>query len=305
MLMLTPRDRASDDSSRQRSRAKRKTAVSTASRCCGNPATRDPRRSSSGSDSWRLGRPPTAISSERSPCRAVKPAGGPSERTGPGLGPSGARESVRQRAHALRRGRPGSTAAQRGLARTRASPMGNGVPAANTALARAHHKARSPQRLRTLSPVAGGGVIGTARRLALDLVLPHSDRDFPLDTLLINLLGSCALGCLAATFLAHHTSPDWLRPGLSTGVIGSFTTFSAVPASLLTLVRNGEKGGATLYLAASLCGGLVAAVLGHEIGARLRGYADDEAERRPVLLRPPSSRRCSAPGLRGPLDATS
>src|SRR6218665_3917379 len=195
MLMLTPRDRASDDSSRQRSRAKRKTAVSTASRCCGNPATRDPRRSSSASDSCRLGRPPTAISSERSPCRAVKPAGGPSERTGLDLGPSGARGSVRQRAHALRRGRPVSTAA-------------------NTGLTRAHHKGRYPQRMRTLFAVAVGGVIGTALRLALDLVLPHSDRDFPLDTLLINLLGSCALGCLAATFLAHHTSPDWLRTGL-------------------------------------------------------------------------------------------
>src|SRR6218665_2355142 len=200
MLMLTPRDRASDDSSRQRSRAKRKTAVSTASRCCGNPATRDPRRSSSASDSCRLGRPPTATSSERSPCRAVKPAGGPSERAGAGLAPSGARESVRQRARALRRGRPVSTAAHRGLARTRASPLVNVVPAANTGLTRAHHKGRYPQRMRTLFAVAVGGVIGTALRLALDLVLPHSDRDFPLDTLLINLLGSCALGCLAATF---------------------------------------------------------------------------------------------------------
>jgi len=133
--------------------------------------------------------------------------------------------------------------------------------------------------MRTLFAVAVGGVIGTALRLALDLVLPHSDRDFPLDTLLINLLGSCALGCLAATFLAHHTSPDWLRTGLSTGVIGSFTTLSAVAVSLVTLVRNGESGVATLYLAASLCGGLGAAVLGHAIGARLRGYADDEAER--------------------------
>ena len=121
----------------------------------------------------------------------------------------------------------------------------------------------------TVVAVLLGGLIGTGLRLGFDALLPHDPQQFPVSTLLINLLGSFALGLLVAR--VWPTAPPWLRFGLGTGVLGSFTTFSAVMASLLTLTPASPLL-ALAYLAASLIGGLGAAALGLRAG-RIRPAA--------------------------------
>ena len=107
-----------------------------------------------------------------------------------------------------------------------------------------------------------GGLAGTALRLGIDALLPHGAGEFPLSTLLINVAGSFVLGLLVAR--VWRSAPDWARLGLGTGLLGSFTTFSAVMVSLVSLAGNPLLGAA--YLAASLVGGLGAAALGLRLG---------------------------------------
>ncbi|MGE3192257.1 MAG: CrcB family protein [Microbacteriaceae bacterium] len=117
-----------------------------------------------------------------------------------------------------------------------------------------------------LLAVFAGGLIGAGLRLGIDALLPHTaPGSFPWSTLLINVAGSFALGLLVAR--VWPTAPGWLRYGLGTGLLGAFTTFSAVVISLIQLF--GEYPAiAALYLLASLVLGLGAAGLGLRLGHR-------------------------------------
>ena len=123
---------------------------------------------------------------------------------------------------------------------------------------------------REMAAVAAGGVVGTGLRLSLDTVIPHTDTEFPLSTLLVNVVGSFALGALVATVWRWSSTPNWLKLALGTGMIGSFTTFSALIASLVTEAHRGLWILAVLYLALSLVLGFGAALLGLSIGRRPR-----------------------------------
>lgn len=84
----------------------------------------------------------------------------------------------------------------------------------------------------------------------------------------MNVLGSFVLGLLVAR--VWPTAPSWLKAGLGSGLLGSFTTFSAVAVSLVSLVHADQWMPALAYLAASLILGLGAAWLGLHLGANRR-----------------------------------
>jgi CrcB protein len=117
-----------------------------------------------------------------------------------------------------------------------------------------------------LLAVVAGGLLGTGLRLGVDALLPHGDTGFPWSTLLVNIAGSFALGLLVAR--VWPTAPAWLRFGLGTGVLGSFTTFSALVASVLTLAQDGQLILGTAYLLVTLGAGIGAAAAGLRIGRR-------------------------------------
>jgi len=128
--------------------------------------------------------------------------------------------------------------------------------------------------------VAGGAVIGTAARYGLDLLIPHRLDQFPWSTFAINVVGSFALGWLAAA--VWDRVPDWVRAGLGAGLLGSFTTFSAVMISAIAIAEGGELVGgagslepgdfglAALVVLADVVAGLIAALIGTILGRRGR-----------------------------------
>ena len=118
-----------------------------------------------------------------------------------------------------------------------------------------------------------GGLAGTALRLGADALLPHGPAEFPFSTLIANVAGSFALAVLVAR--VWPTAPNWLRAGLGPGLLGSFTTFSALVASLLAMAQAGDAWLALVYLLAGLGGGLAAAWLGLQTG---RGTAPSRPE---------------------------
>lgn len=125
-----------------------------------------------------------------------------------------------------------------------------------------------------VAAVALGGIAGTGLRIALDALIPHTDTTFPWSTLLINVVGSFALGLLVAR--VWPIAPAWLRAGLGAGLLGSFTTFSAFAVSLVTLTRAGLGWIAVAYLVVSVAAGLAAAAIGLRLGRRPGPLVPDE-----------------------------
>ncbi|KQO97761.1 fluoride efflux transporter FluC [Leifsonia sp. Leaf264] len=122
---------------------------------------------------------------------------------------------------------------------------------------------------RDLLAVFIGGIVGTGLRLSIDAALPHSTAQFPWSTLIINVTGALVLGLLVGALWKRPGLPHWVRAGLGAGVLGSFTTFSAVMVSVVGMSAADAVGAASVYLVASLVLGLAAAFAGLRVGSTL------------------------------------
>jgi len=85
-------------------------------------------------------------------------------------------------------------------------------------------------------------------------------------TVVVNLVGSLLLGFLVARLWRLPSTPAWLKVGLGTGLLGSFTTFSAVAVNVVDAVSLGNIGVALAVLGLSLVGGIAAAWAGLLLG---------------------------------------
>lgn len=119
---------------------------------------------------------------------------------------------------------------------------------------------------RDVAAVLFGGMLGTGLRLMIDVAVPHDPTALPWPTLAVNVAGSFLLAVAVSTLWTHRGTPSWLRAGLGAGLLGAFTTFSAVMVSAVALSASGEWMLAAGYLGASAALGLVAAVLGLKLG---------------------------------------
>jgi CrcB protein len=114
--------------------------------------------------------------------------------------------------------------------------------------------------------VAVGGLAGTELRYGLGLAFPESAGTMPWTTLGINVAGSFVLASLTTVWMARPRTAFWLRAGLGPGLLGSFTTFSAVAFSIDQLARAGEHPVWIAYLGLSLLLGVSAAAGGWRTG---------------------------------------
>jgi CrcB protein len=104
------------------------------------------------------------------------------------------------------------------------------------------------------------GALGAVLRYWLgEAVSGWWTNSFPIATLVINYLGCIALGWFTGRVSKLPSFPPWLRTGIATGLIGSFTTFSTFSVETLNLLQNGQWMLALLYVLLSLWGGLVLA----------------------------------------------
>lgn len=86
---------------------------------------------------------------------------------------------------------------------------------------------------RSVLAVAVGGAIGTAARALLEAAIADWWALFA-----VNALGCALLGVAVA---ALATAPDWVRHGIGAGLLGGFTTFSAV--AVASVSASGASGG--------------------------------------------------------------
>ena len=131
---------------------------------------------------------------------------------------------------------------------------------------------------RAVLAVVAGAIVGTGLRLTLDTVVPHTDTEFPVSTLVVNIAGAFTLGILVARVWVRPSTPGWVKTGLGPGLLGSFTTFSALVVSLVALASHGEWMLALAYLAASILLGFAAASAGLALGGRTARTTIDGAD---------------------------
>jgi CrcB protein len=124
--------------------------------------------------------------------------------------------------------------------------------------------------LKSVLAVFVGGLAGSAARIGITLAAGQiDDYWWPYPTLVINLVGSFALGYLVARGMP--SLPVWLRLGVTTGFLGAFTTLSAISLDVaVPIVRHGVGPLLVMgsYAAGSIIVGLVCAIAGLRLGAR-------------------------------------
>jgi len=116
--------------------------------------------------------------------------------------------------------------------------------------------------------IALGGAIGAGLRYTLLQLNPFGlDYSFMI-IMLENISGSLLLGLLAGLIIRSKINSWPWAPLLGTGVLGSFTTFSALMTDTINLASvNLLFMGA--YLLISISGGLLAAVVGLKLAGTL------------------------------------
>jgi fluoride exporter len=99
------------------------------------------------------------------------------------------------------------------------------------------------------------GAAGTLARYGLDGWIQYGvGSAFPLGTLTINMLGCLCLGIIGRFSLNHiAVSPD-LRIGLTTGLMGGFTTFSTFGWDTVRMLEEGQWTKASIYLRSERAG---------------------------------------------------
>lgn len=113
-----------------------------------------------------------------------------------------------------------------------------------------------------------GGVIGTALRFGVMFLLPSDPNVVSWSTVAVNVVGSFVLGLLVAAVWSRAGVPAWVKVGVGTGILGSFTTFSAIAVNVTVASFAGQWLAAVLALVLSVVLGLLAAWAGIALGSR-------------------------------------
>ena len=129
---------------------------------------------------------------------------------------------------------------------------------------------------RYIALVFVGGALGTTVRYLLSAVVPPV-AGLPVGTFGINVVGAFLLGALLQALALRGADEGRrrdLRLFIGTGVLGGFTTYSALAVDSDGLIVAQNVGGSILYAVATVAVGALATVAGIALSARLtRGRA--------------------------------
>ncbi|CAM4329535.1 fluoride efflux transporter FluC [Lacicoccus alkaliphilus] len=114
------------------------------------------------------------------------------------------------------------------------------------------------------------GAFGAALRYSAGVLLYTEGAFFPAATLSVNFLGSFLMAWLAAGIFKKISVPDNIKTAVTSGFIGSFTTFSAFSIETLGMFQEERMLAGGLYISASFFGGILSGYAGLYLGAGRR-----------------------------------
>ncbi|MCU9613590.1 CrcB family protein [Caldibacillus lycopersici] len=114
-----------------------------------------------------------------------------------------------------------------------------------------------------------GGVIGSLIRYGVSVLAGQwTYGGYPMATFSVNVVGSFLLALFANSFSMKFQKTKYYA-GITTGIIGSFTTFSTFSLETVQLIENNHLFIATIYILLSFIFGIGFAYLGRKTGKRL------------------------------------
>lgn len=122
--------------------------------------------------------------------------------------------------------------------------------------------------MRELGIIAVAGALGSVSRYGLTAWAQRRFGDtFPYGTLIVNVVGSFALGTVLGLALAGKLHKLG-KMGAGTGFLGAFTTFSTFSCETVLLLKAGRVAAAAGNVALNVVVGLAAAFLGFWVASR-------------------------------------
>lgn len=118
--------------------------------------------------------------------------------------------------------------------------------------------------------VALGGAVGSLARASIAAAVPAQD-GWPVATALVNVTGAFLLSLLLIGLGQVEVTPgrEQARLLLGTGVLGGYTTYSALALETERLLTGGHPVQGLVYIGATIVAGLVAAALGAAVARRV------------------------------------
>lgn len=112
--------------------------------------------------------------------------------------------------------------------------------------------------------VGAGGALGAMGRYGVGVLVGRMGvTGFPFATMIVNIVGSLAMGLLVG--LLAKLLPTWqneARLFVAVGLLGGFTTFSAFSLDAIVLMERGQMGQALVYIAVSVVFSILALFAG-------------------------------------------
>jgi CrcB protein len=114
------------------------------------------------------------------------------------------------------------------------------------------------------------GALGTLARYGLQSAVQQRVAGaFPSGTLVVNLIGCFLIGGIGEYALLHVNFPPEWRLALTVGFLGGFTTFSAFSNETVRLLQQGYWRSSSLYVLASVIGGILCVATGIKLADRI------------------------------------
>ena len=109
-----------------------------------------------------------------------------------------------------------------------------------------------------------GGFIGTIFRFLISSLIEKSfATSFPIGTLLVNLIGCFLIGLVSGYFSQKTGDQTQLFFFLTIGILGGFTTFSAIAIDSQLFIENGEILKMLFYITTQTILGITLCLIGY------------------------------------------
>ncbi len=119
--------------------------------------------------------------------------------------------------------------------------------------------------MKTVCVILGGGS-GAYLRYLLHQWIPAKPGAIPWVTLAVNLSGALAIGFLMTAFADYFNAHPESRLFFVVGLLGGYTTFSALAWESYGLFTQGHWAAGSIYVLVSALGGATAVIVGAFLG---------------------------------------